>query len=247
MSLITAATVARRSHAVPVVAIDIAGAEEGYPARQHREAFAFAHRNFLCKTVHAGEAYGPESIFQAITDLHAERIGHGYHLYSADKCDSLNGEAAAEFCTNLAEFIASRRITLEVCPSSNLQTMPELRKDLRNHQMKRMFEDRLSLTINTDNRTVSRCTVTSELRQTVDAFDLTEKQLKDCIIGGFKRSFFPKPYVDKRSYVRQIINYYERLEEQMQVARAPPSPAPRPRPSGGRPLSPAEIGARTDG
>ena len=75
MSLITAATVARRERDVPVVGIDIAGAEEGYPARQHREAFDHAHKNFLCKTVHAGEAYGPESIFQAITDLHAERIG----------------------------------------------------------------------------------------------------------------------------------------------------------------------------
>jgi adenosine deaminase len=227
MSLITAAVAARREHGVPVVAIDIAGAEAGFPARDHKEAYDWAHKHFLNKTVHAGEAFGPESIFQAITDLHAERIGHGFHLYSADMCDSMQGDEAAEFCTNLVEFIASRRITLEVCPTSNLQTMPELKKSLLNHPLKRMMEDRLSLTVNTDNRTVSNCTLTGELRQTVDAFDMSEKQLKDCIIGGFKRSFFPRPYKEKRAYVRRVIDYYERLEQEMNVDRAPPSPAPR--------------------
>lgn len=66
---------------LPIVAIDIAGAESGYPASDHKEAFDLAHQSFLNKTVHAGEAYGPESIFSAITDLHAERIGHGCNLF----------------------------------------------------------------------------------------------------------------------------------------------------------------------
>ena len=72
------------SYILPVVAIDIAGAESGYPASDHREAFDLAHQSFLNKTVHAGEAYGPESIFEAITDLHAERIGHGCNLFRWD-------------------------------------------------------------------------------------------------------------------------------------------------------------------
>ena len=67
--------------------------------------------------------------------------------------------------TGLHACIASRRITLEVCPTSNLQTMPELKKSLLNHPLKRMMEDRLSLAVNTDNRTVSNCTLTGELRQ----------------------------------------------------------------------------------
>ena len=69
---------------LPIVAIDIAGAESGYPASDHREAFDLAHSSFLYKTVHAGEAYGPESIFSAITDLHAERIGHGCNIFRWD-------------------------------------------------------------------------------------------------------------------------------------------------------------------
>ena len=69
---------------LPIVAIDIAGAESGYPASDHREAFDLAHSSFLYKTVHAGEAYGPESIFSAVTDLHAERIGHGSNIFRWD-------------------------------------------------------------------------------------------------------------------------------------------------------------------
>ena len=69
---------------LPIVAIDIAGAESGYPASDHKEAFDLAHQSFLNKTVHAGEAYGPESIFSAITDLHGERIGHGCNLFRWD-------------------------------------------------------------------------------------------------------------------------------------------------------------------
>ena len=68
----------------PVVAIDIAGAESGYPAGDHRGAYDLAHQSFLNKTVHAGEAYGPDSIHAAITDLHAESIGHGSNLFRRD-------------------------------------------------------------------------------------------------------------------------------------------------------------------
>ena len=64
---------------------DVAGAEDGYPNKVHAKAFDRAHASFFNKTAHAGEGYGPESIYQAICDLHAERIGHGFHLFSADK------------------------------------------------------------------------------------------------------------------------------------------------------------------
>ncbi len=198
---------------LPVVGIDIAGAEEGYPPDDHREAFDLAHSNFFMKTVHAGEAYGPESIFQAITLLHADRIGHGYYLFRDDKIkdDSIaNKEAYVE---NLAQYIADRRITIEVCLTSNLQTNPEI-KDLGSHEFRRMKDARLSTTICTDNRTVSKTTVSREIKLAVDAFDLTKQQLRNTIIYGFKRSFYPGTYKEKRAYVRRIIDYYEELQKE---------------------------------
>lgn len=74
----------QHEYILPIVAMDVAGAESGYPASDHKEAFDLAHQSFLNKTVHAGEAYGAESIFSAITDLHAERIGHGCNLFRWD-------------------------------------------------------------------------------------------------------------------------------------------------------------------
>ena len=84
LELARAAVRCRDELDMPIVAFDLAGQEDGFPARDHAEAYQYAHRHFLKKTVHAGEAYGPESIFEAITELHADRIGHGYHLFSPD-------------------------------------------------------------------------------------------------------------------------------------------------------------------
>eukprot|EP00750_Incisomonas_marina_P020070 INCI3697.3.p1 GENE.INCI3697.3~~INCI3697.3.p1 ORF type:complete len:349 (-),score=39.70 INCI3697.3:333-1379(-) len=84
MALVTSAWDLRMQEGIPIVALDIAGSEMGYPASGHIDAYHFAHKKFLNTTCHAGEGYGPSSIFQAITDLHAERIGHGYHLFSVD-------------------------------------------------------------------------------------------------------------------------------------------------------------------
>ncbi|MCP4648227.1 MAG: adenosine deaminase family protein, partial [bacterium] len=77
LQVVGAAVKARRESGLPVVGVDLAGPEKGNPPIHHREAYMLAQRNFLNKTVHAGEAYGPESIFQAITELGAGRIGHG--------------------------------------------------------------------------------------------------------------------------------------------------------------------------
>ena len=78
---------------LPVVGFDLAGAESGFPAEDHREAFEYTHDHFIRKTIHAGEAYGPESIFQAITDCHANRIGHGTHLFATDR---IHGSATSD-------------------------------------------------------------------------------------------------------------------------------------------------------
>ena len=80
MTMMRAAVAAREKHGVPVMGFDLAGEEAGYPAGHHYAAYEEAHRHFIRKTVHAGEAYGPESIYEAIARCHAERIGHGTFL-----------------------------------------------------------------------------------------------------------------------------------------------------------------------
>lgn len=207
LSLAKSVVAARDELGLPIVGFDLAGAEYGHPASNHVEAYEYVHRAFLKKTVHAGEAYGAESIFQAITALHADRIGHGTHLYSVDRVEAENPE---RYVAQLAEFISDRRITLEVCITSNLQTMPELTR-VEDHPFGRMMADRVSVTLCTDNRLVSNTTVTQEIAQAVDGFNLSADDLRNVIIYGFKRSFFAGTYAEKRAYVRQIIDYYDRV------------------------------------
>lgn len=202
---------------LPIVAFDLAGQEDGFPAEDHIEAFQFVHKNFLKKTVHAGEAYGPESIFQAITDLHADRIGHCYHLFSPERIQDPRIKDPELYVSDLAQYIADRRITLEVCLTSNLQTMPEL-TSLKEHKFKRILDAKLSACLCTDNRTVSSTTVSREIELAVEHFDLTPRQLRHIVIYGFKRSFFPEGYMLKRQYVRQIIDYYEKIEKQFGIS-----------------------------
>jgi adenosine deaminase len=195
---------------LPVVAFDLAGAEAGNPARGHRYAFQYAHENFMAKTVHAGEAYGPPSIFQAISELHADRIGHGFYLFDETKVDKSSHDDSRKYIEALTQFIADRRVTIEVCLTSNLQTIPAL-GSLANHSFPEMLAHELSLTICTDNRTVSKTSVTKEILLAIEHFDISPRQLKNVIVYGFKRSFFPESYTRKRNYVRRCIDYYEEL------------------------------------
>ena len=216
LELAQAAVSIRREYGLPTVGFALAGQENGYPAEDHVAAYQYAHKHFLKKTVHAGEAYGPESIFQAITDLHADRIGHGFNLISPWLIQDQAVGDKQRYITDLAEYIADRRITIEVCITSNLQTNPNL-KAVHHHAFGDFIKHRLSVTMCTDNRTVSNTTVTRELMHAVEAFNLNPRELKHCIIYGFKRSFFPGSYLEKRAYVRTIIDYYEKIEEQFGI------------------------------
>lgn len=199
----------RYQYDLPIVGFDLAGAERGNPAKDHWPAFQYVHEKFMAKTVHAGEAYGPSSIFQAITELHADRIGHGYYLFDTTKVDD-SVQYKEQYVKELCQYIADRRVTIEVCLTSNLQTNPTLKK-IEDHSYGKMLESELSTTICTDNRTVSKTTVTKEIMLALKSFDFTPKQLKNTIVYGFKRSFFPDRYSNKRQYVRECIDYYERL------------------------------------
>ena len=130
----------RHDEGLLVVGVDLAGQEHGHPAEEHTLAYQVAHEAFLGKTVHAGEDYGPESIFQAIGMLHADRIGHGTWLFDESKIEGGNVADRRAYVERLAQFIADKRITIEVCLTSNQQTVPELGADLSRHPFGEMRE-----------------------------------------------------------------------------------------------------------
>jgi len=214
--LVRASVDARDNYDIPVVGFDLAGMEKGYPAVDHKYAYNLAHKSFLKKTVHAGEAFGPESIFQAITELHADRIGHGLHLFDWHLIQNPDIENREDYVSDLAQYIADRRITIEVCLTSNLQTNPEYRT-LEDHPFRKMKDARLSMSFCTDNRTVSNTTVTDEIYKAVNTFGISHKELRDIVVYGFKRSFFPGSYLRKRRYVRTVLNYYDEIEKKFGI------------------------------
>jgi len=155
-----------------VIGFDLAGPEENYPAKDHEDAFRLVLKNNINITIHAGEAYGPQSIHQAVHYCGAHRIGHGTHL--AEDGDLMN-------------YINDHRICLEVCLTSNIQTKSV--KKIENHPFKFFRDYGLRLSLNTDNRLMSNTTVTDELYLAYKAFNLTLDDIKTIIIDGFKSAF----------------------------------------------------------
>lgn len=157
-----------------VVGFDLAGAEHDYPAKDHREAFYLVRNNNIHTTIHAGEAYGPESIHQAIHVCGARRIGHGTRL--REDGDLLN-------------YVNDLRIPLEVCLTSNVQTRAV--KTFESHPLRFYYDFGIRVTINTDNRLVTDTTVTQEYKTAVDTFGFDALDVKQLVINGFKSAFLP--------------------------------------------------------
>lgn len=199
----------KENYNLKIVAVDIAGAEDGFENKIHRRALELAHENLINKTVHAGEGYGPESIAQAIKNLHAERIGHGFYLFDTNKVSSVHKDHAESYVNLLVKYVCDRRICLEVCLTSNLDTMPELK--IANHSFRNMLKHNCSVSVNTDNRLMSNTTTIKELKLAIETFDLQPKKIKEIVINGFKRSFYHGPYSERRIYVREIIDYYDAI------------------------------------
>jgi adenosine deaminase len=211
------AVVQLRAHtSIQIVGFDLAGAEYGYPASDHQASYELVEKGFLHKTVHAGEAFGPESIFQAVTKLQADRIGHGLHLFDTNLIHSSHEQDPETYVTELVNYIANRRITVEVCLTSNMQTTPDL-KTLADHSFRRMLEQKLSVTLCTDNRLVSNTSICKEYRLALDNFPISPHDLKNIIAYGFKRSFYYHPYPQKRAWVRSVLNYYDQLAEKFGI------------------------------
>ncbi len=157
-----------------VIGFDLAGAELNFPAKDHKDAFQLILKNNVNCTAHAGEAYGPESISQAIHFLGAHRIGHGTRL--REDGDLLN-------------YINDHRIPLEVCPTSNVQTGAVT--DLKSHPLKFYFDYGLRVTINTDNRLITDTTLTKEYWLAHTEMALSLEDLTTIIVSGFKSAFLP--------------------------------------------------------
>lgn len=204
----------RDEHGLPIVGFDLAGEEAGYPAAYHTAAYQYAHSHFLDKTVHAGEAYGPESIFQAITECHTNRIGHGTFLLSPEVIRDRSISDDEEYVRQLVEYVARQRITIEVCLTSNLQTVPSIRS-VTDHPLMEMLRHNLSVSICSDNRLVSNTTVTRELELVAEHLPITRRQFRNMILAGFKGSFFGGSYNSKRAYVRKVIDRYDKLERKL--------------------------------
>ena len=157
-----------------VVGFDLAGAEEGNPAAHHREAFQLILDNNVNLTIHAGEAFGPESIAQAVHYCGAHRIGHGVRL--REDGDLLN-------------YVNDHRIPLEMCLSSNVQTGSV--SGLAAHPLRFYFDFGLRVTVNTDNRLITDTTCTRELMLAHRELGFTLDDLCTLTVQGFKSAFLP--------------------------------------------------------
>jgi len=157
-----------------VVAFDLAGAENDFPAKHHLQAFYLVRNNNVNVTIHAGEAFGPKSIQEAIHHCGAHRIGHGTRLIEDQ---------------DLMDWVNDHRIAVEICLASNLHTKAV--PDLRSHPCLRYLREGLRITLNTDNRLISGTTVTNELALAVEFFDLSLDDVLTLVMNGFKSSFLP--------------------------------------------------------
>ncbi len=166
-----------------VVGFDIAGPEAGFPPTRNLDAFEYLRQQNAHFTIHAGEAFGLPSIWEAIQHCGAERLGHGVRIVDDIKVDP-DGVA---HLGRLAAYVRDRRIPLEMCPTSNLQTGAAT--TIKDHPIGLLTQLRFRVTVNTDNRLMSGCTMTSEMAALVDAFGYGWADLQWFTINAMKSAF----------------------------------------------------------
>lgn len=194
-----------------VVGFDLAGAEADNPAKHHLEAFQLVRTNNINSTVHAGEAYGPESIAQALHVCGAHRIGHGVRLRE-------NGD--------LLHYVNDHRIPLECCPSSNVQTGAV--SSLADHPLKLYFDLGLRVTVNTDNRLITDTTASRELWRVHHELGVPFEDVKKMVLAGFKSAF--RPFHEKQAALRRVVVELDRYGETGQLSSSRRTTSDNPRP-----------------
>lgn len=189
------------------VGFDLAGEEAGHPAKEHLAAFQLAKRMNFSLTIHAGESFGPESIWQALQYCGAHRIGHGTRLVE----DLVVYGGRVVKIGALAQYVLDHRIPLEVCLSSNVHTGAA--KSLEAHPFPLLQQLGFRLTLNTDNRLMSRTTLAQEYYLAARTFGLSLDDLETLAINGMKSAFAHYDYRCRMIYER-IKSGYNRLREE---------------------------------
>lgn len=194
--------VARRERGV--VGFDIAGPEDGFPASQHRAAFDYLATNFFPVTVHAGEAAGLDSIRSALIDGRALRLGHGVRIASDLTVKAQEGDEVQVLFGDLARWVRDREIPLELSPSSNMQTgaIADWGTELVDHPFDLLYQLGFSVTVNVDNRTMSRTSLTRELALLTDAFGYDLNDLEAFQFNAASAAFLP---VEEREELVELI------------------------------------------
>jgi len=175
-----------------VVAFDIAGDETGYPIDSHLSSFMFAKENNIPVTAHAGEACGAESVWETIEHFHTTRIGHGIKSAEDEK---------------LMDFLKEKNVHLEVCPTSNVQT--NVVKTIQDHPADKIYNHGISMSINTDSKTVSPITLTNEYALLEKAFNWEKEHFLHCNLEAIKHAFCHDSL--KQKLREQIITAYNML------------------------------------
>ena len=168
-----------------VVGFDIAGAEAGWPPSRHLDAFQYVHRENFHVTIHAGEGYGLPSIWEAVQYCGAERLGHGVRLAEDIKV----ADDGTVKLGRLADYIRDRRIPLEMCPTSNVQTGAA--ESIETHPLRLLRQLQFRVTVNTDNRLMSQVTLTDEFAVLVREFGYDWADLQWLTINAMKSAFAP--------------------------------------------------------
>ena len=175
------AELAVRFRDLGVVGFDIAGAEAGYPPTRHLDAFEYLQRENFHFTIHAGEAFGLRSIWQALQWCGADRLGHGVRIV-----DDISGDGKLG---RLAAYVRDKRIPLELCPSSNVQTGAAA--SIAEHPIGLLRDLRFRVTVNTDNRLMGGTSMSRELALLVDAFGYGWSELQWFTVNAMKSAFIP--------------------------------------------------------
>lgn len=180
-----------------VVGFDIAGDESGHPPKRHLEAFQYIRNKNFNITIHAGEAFGPESIWQALQTCGAHRIGHGTRLVE----DLAVTGTRIDKWGSLAGYVRDRRIPLECCLSSNVQTGAA--KDYPSHPFIVFYRNDFRVSLCTDNRLMSNTSLTGEFSLAVEHFGLGLRDVERLTVNAMKSAF--APYGERVSLIFDVI------------------------------------------
>jgi adenosine deaminase len=180
-----------------VVGFDLAGEEGGYPPKKHVDAFHYIQRQNFNITIHAGEGYGKESIWQAIQYCGAHRIGHGTRLI--DDIAVVDGKAVK--LGDLAQYVLDKRIPLEICLISNVHTGAT--PSLSQHPFKILYQEKFRVTLNTDNRLMSSTSMTQEFEAAAETFGLSLDDFEKITINAMKSAFLP--YKERCDFIYSVI------------------------------------------